>query len=448
MDLIDTYGFRGAGASWQASFGMALNDADLIFAVRREPVANRIVFQVAHDIFDNWFRVEELGDKPDPNFDVAVQKVLNELDAKAVFSEMAAYERLFGWAIIALSFLDYGADPSQPVKSPREIQELYPYSALQFLVQTSDEDTNQDSPRFGLPNLYTVRRKVDGNQIKVHYTRVIHVATRLLEHPYKGMSVLEPVYDDLTVLRNIRWGLGQTLFRYGSGFPDVTVEGAKKKDLDDLEDSQQFKSLQARTYFLHSDKTSLEFKGAAGRALNPEPYYLPIMENISAGSGVPLAVLRGAQAGALTGSEVNEREYFKLISDAQSRYEPAVRALIDLLLESGQIRYKWNVNRGYRIVWLGAFEMSEQTKALVEFQKAQARNLKTNWMTVDEVRAEEELQALPNNEGKVVLSLKSQAAPVIEASTTEGSQAEEAVADSPAGPHSFWILKRFWRKKK
>jgi hypothetical protein len=134
--------------------------------------------------------------------------------------------------------------------------------------------------------------------------------------------------------------MGQTMFRYGSGFPDVEITGANKKQLDSLEASQQFKSLQARTYFLHDEKTKFDFKGLAGKSLNPEPYYVPVMENISCGSGVPLAILRGAQAGQLAGSEVNEREYFKLVSDAQSRYEPGIRTLIDAradCLRPGQI---------------------------------------------------------------------------------------------------------------
>ena len=72
-DTADTLGVRGAGSTWQADFGMALNEADLLFSVRREPVANRIVFQIAHDVFDNWFRVEEISEKPDPNFDKEVK---------------------------------------------------------------------------------------------------------------------------------------------------------------------------------------------------------------------------------------------------------------------------------------------------------------------------------------------------------------------------------------
>jgi phage-related protein (TIGR01555 family) len=439
-DTADTWGIRGAGATWQADFGMPLNEADLLFAVRREPVANRIVFQVAHDVFDNWFKVEEIAEKPDPKFNDEVQRVLDELNAKSVFTEMAVYERLFGWAIIAMTIVDYGEDPSKSVKNPKEIRELLPYGSLQFSVQSSDEDKDPESARFGLPVLYTLRRGTSGQQVKLHFSRAIHSATRLLDHPYKGMSVLEPVYDDLTVLRNIRWGLGQTLFRYGSGFPDIEVKDAKKKDLDNLEASQQFKSLTARTYFLHSDQTKFEFKGVSGRALDPEPYYLPIMENISAGSGVPLAILRGAQAGALTGSEVNEREYFKLISDAQSRYEPAIYQLLDALIECGQIKFKYGTHRDYRIVWLGAFEMSEQTKAAVELSNAQARNLKTGWMTVDEVRGEQGLEELENDAGKVVLGLK---------------KAEQQSFGQPSGAADEADMNRFvrffsrlWRKKK
>lgn len=395
-------GIRGAGAESQADFGEPINEEDLLFSVQREPVAYRIVFQVAHDIFDNWFKVEDTAEKPDPNFDKQVQTALAQLNAKSVFTQMAVFERLFGWSIIIQGFTDHGKTLEAPVKSPQEIKDIVAYGPLQFSVQTSDEDKKEGSERFGLPNYYTLARS-GISQAKVHFSRVIHFATRLLTHPYKGISVLEPVYDDLTVLRNIRWGMGQTMFRYGSGFPDVEVQGASKKQLDDLETSQQFKSLQARTYFLHSEKTKLDFKGLAGRALDPEPYYEPIMENISAGSGVPLAILRGAQAGAVTGSEVNEREYFKLISDAQSRYEPSIRALIDALIACEQV--KTNV-KDYRIVWLGGFEISEKDKALVELNLAQAREKKTSWMTIDEIRAEQELQPLPDGAGKVVLGVK------------------------------------------
>jgi len=426
----DTYGIRGAGATWQADFGMPLDGDDLLFVSKRDGVGRRITFDFAHDVFDKWFEVEDLGENPDPKFNDAVQKVLDKLNAKAVFTNMAVFERIFGWAILAITYVDYGESVSAPVENPREIRELIAYSAQSFQVQSSDEDKDPNSPRFGLPIFYTVRRGSQGTQIKLHYTRAIHFATRIIDHPYIGSSSLEGVYDGLTVLRNMLWGFGQTIVRYGSGFPDVTVEGANKAALDKLQASQQFRSLMARTYFLHNDKTTFDFKGAAGRTLNPDPYYKAIMEYISCGCGIPEAILRGVQAGQLTGSEVNERTYFKLVSDAQSRYERGIRDLIDRLIETGQIRYKWNVNRGYKIRWLGAFEMNEKDKADVELRLAQARSWATDWKTVDELRAEEGLDPLPDaTEGKTVLGLAG-----LRQKTQTGMSKQIDVLPSPSAP--------------
>ena len=203
-------------------------------------------------------------------------------------------------------------------------------------IANVEEDANPDSPRFALPNKYLMQR--GAAQTWIHYTRAIHCATRLLDHRYKGMSVLDPIWDDLTCLRNIRWGMAQTLFRYGSGFPDITLKGATKTQIDDFTASGVFKNVHARTYFVHNENQSMDFKGVQGSALNPQLYYEPILENISAGCGIPKALLRGAQAGALTGSEVNLSEYFKFVSDQQSLYEPVIRQLIDTLLRTGQVK--------------------------------------------------------------------------------------------------------------
>ncbi|MDH5390749.1 MAG: DUF1073 domain-containing protein, partial [Candidatus Bathyarchaeota archaeon] len=266
------------------------------------------------------------------------------------------------------------------------------------------EDKKEDSERYGFPEWYFIKKPGMVRRLKVHYSRVLHFATRLLDHPYKGQSVLEAVWDDLTTLRNVRWAMGQTMYRYGSGFPDVELQGATKKKIDDFIDSQQFQEIHARSYFVHNEKQKLEFKGMQAAALNPEPYYTPIMENISAGSNIPMAILRGAQAGALTGSEVNEREYFKLVSDAQSRYEWGLRFLIEKLMEFNQIEGVEG-KKDFEIVWLGGFELNERDKAAAEFDHARTRVLETNYMTVDEVRAKDGLDPLPDGRGNVVLGI-------------------------------------------
>ena len=77
-----------------AEFGQTITDANITFALKREPVAHWIVFAVAHDIFDNWFEVEPLEEGVDKEkFNEAVQKVLLMLNAKDVFTQAAVFER-------------------------------------------------------------------------------------------------------------------------------------------------------------------------------------------------------------------------------------------------------------------------------------------------------------------------------------------------------------------
>jgi len=377
-----------------AEFGQPLTDANITFAIKREPVAHRIVFAVAHDIFDNWFTLEPLEEGTDKEkFNEAVQKVLLLLNAKDVFTQVAVFERAYGWSIIVIGYQDKGITLKDPVLMPEKIVSLEAYAPT--MIASVQTDKNRQSQRFGLPETYKIRI-AENEEVEVHFSRVIHFATRLLDHPWKGISVLEPVWDDLTVLRNIRWGMGQTMYRYGSGFPVVTVKGATREEIEAYK--RQWGPLTAQTSMWADENTTIEFKGLAGRALDPEPYYTPIMENLSAGTSIPMAILRGAQAGQLAGSEVNEREYFKLISDCQSRYEPYIMDLIDRLMETKQIP-----DVHYRINWLGGFEINPRDQAAAELDKTRSSQLKTNWMTVNEIRQHEGLERIPG--GDIILGL-------------------------------------------
>ena len=377
-----------------AEFGQPITNDDITKALRRVPIAHRIVFAVAHDIFDNWFDVEPLEESVDEEkFNEAVQKVLLLLNAKDVFTQAAVFERAYGWSIIVISYKDKAVTLKDPVFAPEKIVSLEPYSPQNMEEPEIDKDEN--SPRFGQPKTYKIKI-TENKTVEVHHSRVIHFATRKIEHGYKGISVLEPVWDVITTLWNVIWGMGQTMYRYGSGFPVVTVKGATKEQIDQYK--REWGPLTAQTSMWTDENTTIEFKGLAGRALDPEPYYTPIMENISAGTSIPLAILRGAQAGQLAGSEVNEREYFKLISDCQSRYEPGIMDLIDRLMETRQIP-----DVHYRINWVGGFEINPRDQAAAELDEIRALQIKTDWMTVNEIRQLEGLPRVPG--GDVVLGL-------------------------------------------
>ena len=363
------------GTGGGGEFGAQIQDVDRTFAITREPVAHRIVFTVAHDIFDHWFQLYKEGNEQDKSFDTQIQKELTRLNAKRELMRMAVYERAYGWATIVLGYADAAQTLAEPVTGTPKLQEIKAYGPLQ--IASVDEVKDRSNPRYGLPEYYNVKQSGITSNLKIHYTRTIHFASRLLEHDYMGISTLDPVWDDIVTLRNIRWGMGQTMYRYGHGFPDLTFTGAEKSDIDDWVEEGSFENLSARTYFAHNENQTIEFKGTAGVALDPTKYYLPIMENISAGSAIPLAILRGVQAGTLTGSEVNQQEYFALIGDEETYYETGIRQLINAVQQTDE---------PFNFKWMGGFQLDDLKQAQIDQVKAQTLQVKGDWMTRNELR--------------------------------------------------------------
>jgi len=380
---------RGAG------FGDSITDDDREWAVNREPVAYRVTYMVADDVFDKWFKVDDpKTEGGDPELDRKIQSVLRELEAQSKLTDALALERTYGWSLIIGAFSDAqtSTDLTKELKTGCELTDLAVYPKTK--VTSIERERDPESERFGEPVIYNVDRG-SGKRLRVHYTRTIQVQTRPT-----GLSILDPVWDDLTNLRNIRWGMGQTIYRYGSGFPVLTLNGKTLEQIQAYVESGYFSNLMSRTYLLKNEAMDIDFKGVQGSALNPEPYYKAILENLSAGTGIPEALLRGAQAGALTGSEVNEREYFKVISSIQSKVEPVVRQLITWILPQTV-----GEEIDFEVNWRGGFEPTEKDKAATELMHQQARELETRYKTLDEVRMSEGLKELSGGIGSTVLGL-------------------------------------------
>lgn len=383
-----TDAYTGGGGE----FGAQILDADRTFSMIREPIAHRVVFTVAHDIYDNWFELKLEGDEKgelSKKFDKWIQAELTRLHAKREFTLASVYERAYGWAITVLGYSDEAKTLRGQLRNPTDLVEMKTYGPRQ--IDKVDIEKDPKDPRFGLPVMYHINREGTAGHLLVHHSRVIHWVTRRA-YPYtpyenrkewQGLSVLDPIWDDLVTLRNIRWGMGQTMYRYGSGFPVLTFEGATQEQLEDWTEAGKFANISARTYFAGTEKQKIEFIGTAGHQLDPMNYYLPIMENISAGSGIPLAILRGVQAGALTGSEVNQQEYYGLISDEQSAYEDGIRQLIDIIIsfaEEGGEKYD------YLFDWKGGFELDDEKKARIESLEMDTYVKKAQFMTRNEIR--------------------------------------------------------------
>jgi len=404
-------------------FGIGqIPESEMLFASRREPVIKWLVYWVASDIFDNWFEVVDPSKPEDRSLDATVQPVLLELKAKQQLTRLIQFERRYGTAVMLCAYTNMGDegwdtsiyDENGNLTGNRQLLQLTPYPWTK--VNIVDRDLESTSFRYGWPEVYDIHRGNALEPTKAHWSRVIHAATRLDEDVYLGESVIYSIYDDATGFRNARWAQYETLFRYGSGFPHIHLPNATPAQVQAWISGGNFAAMNARGFMVSTgvgeEAESIEFIGVKGVTLNPDPYNEMAAWNLAMASRIPQDILKGVSAGRITGSEVNERAYFKFINAEQSSVEPIVRELIDRLIATGQIAYadgrRSAIPSNYIIKWNYPQLTPEQSQAQINYLNARAQTERLEYMTIDEVRAKDDppLLPLPDGAGKMCPGLE------------------------------------------
>ena len=135
--------------------------------------------------------------------------------------------RLYGWSNFRLKSNRLWCGPKQACRESSAGFVVDFFSEHNCSVQSTDEEKRTESERAGLPNLYTVQ--IGSAQKKIHWTRMIHFASRRMGHPWKGVPVLAVLYSDLTAFRNAREAILRTIRTHAAGFPDITLRGKKSQ---------------------------------------------------------------------------------------------------------------------------------------------------------------------------------------------------------------------------
>jgi len=392
--------WRSTGGTSYASSRTFIGDVDdrsRLFLSLYEPVVYWIVTRVAQDVFNDWFTVVDVKNEDDMTLDEAVQKILTALKAKERLTRLFIFERRYGTALLLCRYSATSKDtwdtPLSESKKP-ELDAITPYPWTKVKVDEVDKDPA--SPTYAYPMKYKLSQGISGiNDLPVDQSRTIRAATRLDEHIYEGLSIVDLIADDAVGYRTFRSGVYKLWVRYGSGMPTIKIPKASKEQLQTLEDEGYFDDMSNRSYFLlGKDIEDIDFKGAAGVSLDPTPTDNIGINNLSMASGVPSDILRGTQAGTLAGSVVDENQYFKRISSEQSLVEPTVRALIDILTDTGQVEFDGE----YAIKWNSTKRVDDLDLARIEVMEATANEKKLKYMTVDEVREPLKLGPYPEPE--------------------------------------------------
>lgn len=410
----------------EQGYGGSIIDNWRLFYSLREPVGYWWIVNVSNDIWDNWFKVKSVEKPDDPALDNDVQRWLTRLKAKVQLPRETIFERRYGTAILLLSYTGFDVSWEKPLFTPgidgsypdltggEALLQItpYPWTAVSNVLI----DTKKSSLRRGLPEFYEIsigggsddvvvpQGQKDPDTIKVHWTRVIHDAPRLDEDNYLGIPAIDVLFDDLVGGRNSRWGMYQGYYRNGQGFPVFKTKGTKKQNEDWVNAGGVDQTLNARGYFVCGPEEDVTFVGSLGSALNPTTYFDTYFTFIAAATNVAADTIKGVTAGRVSGSETNERKYYKVITSLQKQKDQLLRELIDRLMQSGQVKFRGD----YFIDWIDPFEVNPQDKASIEFLQERTNSLRLQTEYIDEVRERKGMKPLPNGEGERLLMMPGQ----------------------------------------
>ena len=238
-----------------------------------------------------------------------------------VYTALAKLDKFAGlgqYAVMLIG-LDDGKKLDQPINSSRTNKIIYLQPYLEGSVTIAEYDTNVNSERFNKPLYYRIDAgKMDERivgavgmtakvrteqQLRVHYTRVLHVAENSMENAHFGYSRLQPVYNTLDDLMKITGGSAETYWLASNRGLHVDVD----KDME-LADGDADALSDEIDEYQHQLRRVLRTRGVKVESLgsdvaDPKGSFSVQLALLSANTGIPQRVLMGAEAGQLASQQ-------------------------------------------------------------------------------------------------------------------------------------------------
>jgi len=345
--------------------------------------------------YATWRNAPEIKEKKEQGAeDTQFEKDWKELcKRKRIFHYLQRVDRMARLGEFAILFIGYndGAgydDLAGPVGVVRgstpwdKLLYLQPYSEKNAVVSTWDNDPN--SPRFGLPQLYTINiqsPQLGGSiksitrTVKVHYTRILHVAEDVFENDSEGTPALRPA---LNLLLDMEKVLGAAAEAFYQQTPPGTIFNAQA---DATHDTGTLLDTDMETLvddFINGFRRHLIVKGMDIKTIqselgDPSKLYGCLIELLAGITGIPKRILTGSEMGELASSQ-DETNWNSRIEERQLNWaEPFVLTpLVEEFIGKGVLAPPSNVNLSFTCEWRSQKALGEQAKAEVSDKKAGA----------------------------------------------------------------------------
>lgn len=365
------YTFGGERNLYQVlGYSRQLFPSDYRSRFQRNEIANRIVKARPNGTWRSGAMIIE-DDDPTKENTTDFEQAFIDLDNRLkLWDNLRKADILSGIGRYGILLIGAPGEMNTPLERVRleDIAYLMPYAEEDATIQRFDIDPT--SHRFGLPEMYTIRRTSMTNATStnslsiskpVHWTRVIHIADGLLDDNVYGEPRLQCVWNRLDDLEKVSGGGAEAFWR--------RADQGQQFDLDptiDLTPEQVTAMQEEVDKYIHQGKRILRTRGMKINNLGSDVADLAsqvtsLMSLISAGSGIPQRILMGSEQGKLAAKQ-DRISWDNQITDRQNDYAGpcVVRPFVDRLVLLGAVTIPAD---GYEVRFSSITTMDDEQRA-------------------------------------------------------------------------------------
>ncbi len=271
--------------------------------------------------------------------------------------------------------------PQQPSTKKRNgAQLLFLRVFDEHLVEVVQYEASMYNPRFGLPIMYKITLN-DPRQphtgiglplatVRVHWSRVIHIADNLQSSEIFGAPRMRPVLNNILDLRKLYGGSAEMYWR--GAFPGLSIETNPQMGGDAILDIPSLRDMMTQYHTGLQRWISLlgmSAKSLAPQVVDPTPQITVQIQAICILLGCPVRVFMGSERGELASSQDDASWNDRLRHRQHTHITPRIISpFIDRLITLGVLPEP----ESYSIEWPDLDSTTKKDKAAIALQTTQA----------------------------------------------------------------------------
>jgi len=259
-------------------------------------------------------------------------------------------------------------------KTKRTLLYLKPLSEAMLTINKKVTDVT--SPRFGLPELYSLKLEnvegaIAGDEILIHWTRVIHVAENKGCSEVFGVPRMEPMWNFLLDIKKLLGGSAEMFWR--GAYPGMAFEvnPERKTALTTTEATalrEEFDNYSNKLQ-RYMALVGVTAKSLAVQVASPKDHFDVILKAIGITLGIPYRLLVGSEEAKLA-SSTDTATWHRRVKKRQESFctTEIVEAFINRLIAFGVLTEP----KEYDVQWPDLTELDPKDKAIVMKDKTEA----------------------------------------------------------------------------